>query len=628
MYNFQGHPWGPYVDEEVLGACDFLEDDGYYLPGDRLHTIFKKIWDRSIPIDQWDEEAHEMRVLPHKLRSHFSPSLALSSDLDSLPPLNTDSLPCLVMYHVHTDGGYIYCNDYKGTPVSPPEVLAIKKEYRGYEEKMEIEKMEVSTSQENSPRPPQTKEDPEQKSPNMSRPLYARQKKVTFQDQENENNIKSEDIKPPSTPPSPYRPPNSPPPFFQATTEQPMDRAEHKLYIEIRTAVDAVLAQKQLAVQAYPGYSYRYNGRHTLLSVLSANNLFLDLPDILTRYHINRNMALREIVRLDVSRHAPLIHRERFFLADAQVTMRLVGYQGHLDEVSEDQWSMEQPKCANCKMHHPTKGGCSLINPGLPALAASNNKVLTEIQAAAFTAAYASFDSDFQVLGPQMKHRVLNLSPATNKVPTLQFLEHSPTDMVTVDSVDYCYEYEITTRLLILVHKLQNSSMPIFIMPHFYGSPPMKSQQAQAAAVAVENVQRLYKGMLVTLCPVPHYKAGMTATHYHEMKQETRTAGDCLTAHLTARGLAALTIDICTMPVDDFTDLYCVQEDWKLTEPLYTLSGCKRREFYRRFADNLDKKIRQVDSCQVTTDMITSMRNRLSAWTEGLTYQSDEDEVD
>ncbi len=55
----------------------------------------------------------------------------------------------------------------------------------------------------------------------------------------------------------------------------------------------------------------------------------------------------------------------------------------------------------------------------------------------------------------------------------------------------------------------------------------------------------------------------------------------------------------------------------------------ERKEFYRWFAEVMDKKIRQVDSCQITTDMISSMKNRLSAWTEHTTYQSDAlDEVD
>ena len=121
-----------------------------------------------------------------------------------------------------------------------------------------------------------------------------------------------------------------------------------------------VLDHKQLTLQSYPGYSYRYNGRHTLISALRTNNLFLDLPDILTRYHINQNLALQEIVRLDGSRRFPLIHREMIALTDV------------------------------------------------------------------YTAAYASFDEDFQVFGPHMKHRVLNLGPAANRVPPLQFLATSP----------------------------------------------------------------------------------------------------------------------------------------------------------------------------------------------------------
>ena len=102
-----------------------------------------------------------------------------------------------------------------------------------------------------------------------------------------------------------------------------------------------------------------------------------------------------------------------------------------------------------------------------------------------------------------------------------------------VDSIDYNYEYEFTTRLLILVHKLQNSDMPIFIMPLLYGSPIDRSLQAQAAAIGDVQHSAPYKGMMVTLCPLPHYKLGMTATNYHEEKQMIHTVGVCLAAHLT-----------------------------------------------------------------------------------------------
>ena len=90
--------------------------------------------------------------------------------------------------------------------------------------------MDLSTSPENSPRPLQLKEELGQQTSHRPVPLYTRQKRVRFQDQEAKTTIKNKDIKDPLTPPSPYSESELPLPLLEHTTEGTIDRAEEQLY--------------------------------------------------------------------------------------------------------------------------------------------------------------------------------------------------------------------------------------------------------------------------------------------------------------------------------------------------------------------------------------------------------------
>lgn len=595
-----------------------------------MHTILQKIWDACTPAHK---KVDKLRNLPDKLRHHVCAGLHL--------PLDKTGLPDLLMYHIKTRGDLLVC-DTQG--INPTDNTSIKEEFMIKEEIMlkeeyvetdcpfvqdlpALEKMDIEDDLGEdyetliydingdgvgdhldlpSITPVHYTEENHKGSVHLPAITFENEKKA-----EETTPLAVSDNQPQLDQQSPSTPSSQ---DSQVNIQLLEEDLQEQMYLETQAEINSVLLVKQRAASAYTGLTYRYNARYTLNTILGTSDVFLDIPAILAKYHRGLLLPLHEVIKLDTARHIPLIHAERKELAEEQVTMRIVNYQGHLDEVTEDCWTSGQPKCSSCNLHHSAKGRCVSLNYGLPALAATNNHAISLEHLQGFKSVFASFDEKLQIIGSDFRLSVLNLSPEVNHPAPLQLLQHSPSDLVKMDSDDYAYEFDITARLLVLTHKLGESELPLLILPRFEGNMLERQHQIRAAATAIANVQSLYKGMIITICPIAIYKSGMTADDYMEEKRLSRSSGDCLTAQLTSRGLAAITLEIAAMPVDDLGNILSVRDDWKLKESLYTLDGRKRREFYRRFADLLDHKLHMILRNQITDSMIQNMKKKKTMW--------------
>ncbi len=592
-------------------VCSFIKETGVYQSGDSLHTIFKKIWDICPTIHK---KVNKLRTLPKGLKEHICPSLTF--------PLEAESLPALVMYHVKTTDSYLLCEEASNMVSISEEQLILKEEPKDWEDLPSLEKMDFNDEVgDDTILPPyeDIKEDIPIKKEQEIKQETTQVKTSPTDDWANQSassldlHIKKE-IKTEAAEPTHPR----------SILKQSSDSKERSIYVEVSQITKKALEAKQRALDNFPGLTYKHGGRHLLTHLLSAGHTFSDLPETFRKkYLVGQTVSLRDAIRFDHVRHWPLIDCEKKELLKEDTSFRAVPYQCHQDEVAGDAWMDCQPLCCNCLLHHTPKGGCSSITAGLPALAATHNRSLKSSLLENYRAIYVSLDEQLQVLSPDMRISVLNLSPSVKHPVSIQHLEYTPSDYVQLDSENYSYEFEFTTRILILLNKIGKTDLPIILMPRFRGTSAEQATQARVVATALAKLQALYDGMLIAICPFATYQEGMDTTEYLEEKKISRVTGDFLTAHLIARGMASITIEVAATPVDDIPNVFCVHEDWRLSEPLYTFSGNKRREFYRRFGDALEKKIHLILKYQITKTHINNMKKKLSPIEAYCIYESD-----
>ena len=572
--------------------CSVLNDSGFYQPGDRLHTIFQKIWDSCKLVHK---KTGQWRILPDSLSSHVCPSMKQL-------PLETESLPTLLMYHIACrDSDRTVC----GSPVYHPtnlDELSIKVEELGRDTPPMEERMDLED------------EPTQQEGDKKAFPISGNLNDGTY-DSSSDNSILQMAYALTGTTDSQNMTKDSTRKRKLPTLVRHTQQEEDLLYLETRRNIDAQLIKIQAELPTLTTFTYCLEGREKIASLLSTHPALADLSGIVAKYRQGRYIPLSEAVKLDILRHYPLIESEHRGLVKDQTQLRIVAYRSHHDEVREDKWMEGEPLCNSCNIHHTPRGCCQSITFGMPALTAGHNGKIPLEQLDKFQAVFASFDENLQILGPRMDTQVLNLSPDVSKPPSHLFMETTATDYVSIDSPDYGYEYDMMSRLLILLHKLGKSDLPLLVVPHFSGTSYERKSQAQAAATAISHAQTLYPGIIVAICPVATYQSFSPLASYMDDKMIARTTGDCLTAQLASRGLAAITLDVAAMPLENDNTSWCVDPSWKLQEPLYTLDGRKRREFYKRLSTGLDRKLRMIIKAQVTAAMVEKMKARKTPWT-------------
>lgn len=590
--------WGPFIDEPILDCCPYIRESGLYQVGDTYCMLLAKIWNAS---RQVNEKKNNLRVLPPNLREHLWAG--------DTTPIYEHNLPPILRTHVLTLSSYLDCevNPFQENMIIEPLNLSsgnrmdtenVAETEQPFETKPVIRPtMEENSQKEHKGIARQNSSSSSSSSDNDKKSAYSKRSTI--------RNIVKGAIK--------KKQPNK--------VKTPPPQGASNLQEAVRKEVTEALEEKQQILATYPGSTYRHSRRGFITSILQSP-VFANLSHILEKFRSGTNLSEREIAKLETSKQRPIIEQERQDLNSEQIEYKLVNPQSHFNEVTEDQWAEGQPMCGTCLLHHTTDGTCLPITPGLPALAASNARQISASQLDQYDAIYFSIDPSTQILGPQLKTRMLNLSPTPYQATGQQFMKHDPSEFVQASSKSYAYEYELTSQLLKLLHKIDGSQIPVFIVPHFSGSLTVRSNQAQASATAITNAQALYCGALITLCPVTTYSAHTPMASYLEEKKLNRIVGDMLTAHLAAQGQAALTIEVAALPVDT-RDGFAVHKDWNILEPLFTTSGYKRREFYKRHSAALDKKAQNVLKNHINLDLIKAMKAHLTSWDPQDIFYSD-----
>ena len=248
--------------------------------------------------------------------------------------------------------------------------------------------------------------------------------------------------------------------------------------------------------------------------------------------------------------------------------------------------------CLDCRTVHNEKTTCvNHVTGGPSILTKVGDKISKEVWSK-FSFVMYGFTPSFRFLDPNQIESCLNLSPLTTKKCSGLMLGSLADENFTVPP-----ENELYTDLKMLVGKLEDCDLPLLvefnprkdIMTHPYNLP----LEIEAFVRTLQCIQKLYKGIVVSVCPLPTCSAVHSLTDYHVIKTIIAKMGVYLMAFGIIAGVYSIYADISTQPVGKKPRYFTVRKRNKRS-PILDFQGMLTREGQRRFYLEMSNELRHI----------------------------------
>jgi len=252
-----------------------------------------------------------------------------------------------------------------------------------------------------------------------------------------------------------------------------------------------------------------------------------------------------------------------------------------------------EPLCLDCRSRHPADKRCISSLHGGPSLyALLDTPIPSAVVEKCRFIVYAS-SSYFKQLDPKNLLPFLNLSP-----PSFPQLGGSMKE--SLSNIDFAVPFEnrLYYSLLNLINRLgPDCELPLLIefRPKTNPDSPIKAiiSEIENFVRTLEMVQRNYKGLIVSISPIPYWNLDLNLTSYLKVKNFVLKAAIFLMAIGQTLGIYSIFCIVTIFGVKDFPKYFVVKRGDKRT-PVFDILGQLTREGKKRLLNSLDSEIRHI----------------------------------
>ncbi len=377
-------------------------------------------------------------------------------------------------------------------------------------------------------------------------------------------------------------------------------RVQQLIQVSVKNELQELIARKKRMLEFYLSTNYSY-GRSRTLHLILGHSSSKEIRTIAKRIKRGIPVTTRDAVKYEVRRHQAVSQLEVDSLEEDQIAVKLTSPVFHLKEVEVT--NSKDPYCPRCADNHQGRGGCAVARFGGPILATSNYRSLSEDQLKDYAAIFVG-NSEITEFDDLALPNLLNLTP-TMALPLLYPLYQGEVEnLVDPASPTKELQEQLVFPLLHVVQKLGAScELPLLIMAPPVGNMTKLKGDTEAFITVIRKLQEKYEGPIYPVTSIATYKPAFSMDEYQILKEKTKIQADMLLAHCLANGMCLLTLNIQSMPLDEGHTVYTVRPEWSF-EPLFNSDGDPKREFHRRLAAELGKKLKMIDQVHCTKEDI------------------------